>query len=140
MKKCSCCGSYAVNPGRSGRDESSDLDLCDVCYWRKRADNTGEGQEITFGEALRFLKLGKRVARAGWNGANQFVYLVPKNSCPVQTEAVKAYFADVSQVTLRAHLMLKTAQGDIATWAPSCSDVLAEDWLVVDYAQPAGVR
>lgn len=38
MDKCTRCGSYAVNPGRSGRDESSDLDLCDVCYWRKRAE------------------------------------------------------------------------------------------------------
>lgn len=42
MKKCNRCGSYAVNPGRSGRDESSDLDLCDVCYWRKRAEQAAE--------------------------------------------------------------------------------------------------
>ena len=31
------CGSHAINPGQSGRDDASDLDLCDVCYWRKRA-------------------------------------------------------------------------------------------------------
>ena len=31
------CGSHAINPGQSGRDDTSDLDLCDVCYWRKRA-------------------------------------------------------------------------------------------------------
>lgn len=30
------CGSYAVNHGSHGRD-GSDGDLCDVCYWRKRA-------------------------------------------------------------------------------------------------------
>ena len=39
MKECNRCGSYAVNPGRSGRDETSDLDLCDVCYWRQRAEH-----------------------------------------------------------------------------------------------------
>lgn len=33
------CGSYAINPGQSGRDHS-DLNLCDVCYWRKRAPAT----------------------------------------------------------------------------------------------------
>jgi hypothetical protein len=33
------CGSYAINPGQSGRDHS-DLNLCDVCYWRKRASDT----------------------------------------------------------------------------------------------------
>lgn len=31
------CGSYAINPGQHGRTEGADLDLCDVCYWRKRA-------------------------------------------------------------------------------------------------------
>ena len=30
------CGSYAINHSRHGRD-GSDGDLCDVCYWRKRA-------------------------------------------------------------------------------------------------------
>jgi hypothetical protein len=31
------CGSYAVNPEHHGRTYGVDLDLCDVCYWRKRA-------------------------------------------------------------------------------------------------------
>lgn len=30
------CGSYAINHDAHGRD-GSDGDLCDVCYWRKRA-------------------------------------------------------------------------------------------------------
>lgn len=34
--KCNC-GSYAINPHLHGRDDT-DLDLCDVCYWRKRAE------------------------------------------------------------------------------------------------------
>jgi hypothetical protein len=37
MKQCKC-GSYAINPDSHGRD-ATDLDLCDVCYWRKRANN-----------------------------------------------------------------------------------------------------
>jgi hypothetical protein len=36
-RSCSDCRSGAINPGHHGRDESADLDLCDVCYWRKRA-------------------------------------------------------------------------------------------------------
>ena len=31
------CGSHAINPGHHGRAEDTDLDLCDVCYWRKMA-------------------------------------------------------------------------------------------------------
>ena len=37
MRFCKTCGSYAINPGKHGRDDM-DLDLCDVCYWRKRAE------------------------------------------------------------------------------------------------------
>lgn len=35
MKQCEC-GSHAINHNLHGRD-GSDPDLCDVCYWRKRA-------------------------------------------------------------------------------------------------------
>ena len=33
---CIRCGSGAINHHMHGRDKS-DPDLCDVCYWRKRA-------------------------------------------------------------------------------------------------------
>ena len=36
MSTCKRCGSYAINHTCHGRD-GSDPDLCDVCYWRKRA-------------------------------------------------------------------------------------------------------
>lgn len=36
MGKCKICGSYAINHHLHGRDGSDD-DLCDVCFWRKRA-------------------------------------------------------------------------------------------------------
>lgn len=36
--KCRECGSYAINHHLHGRD-GSDPDLCDVCYWRKRAES-----------------------------------------------------------------------------------------------------
>lgn len=38
MNRCERCGSYAINPASHGRDPNVDLDLCDVCYWRKRAE------------------------------------------------------------------------------------------------------
>ena len=38
MSSCKSCGSQAINPGKHGRDLTTDLDLCDVCYWRKRAE------------------------------------------------------------------------------------------------------
>ena len=41
MGKCIKCGSYAINHGLHGRD-GIDPDLCDVCYWRKRADDAAD--------------------------------------------------------------------------------------------------
>ena len=38
MNKCKRCGSYAINPQHHGRD-NTDLDLCDVCFWRNRAEH-----------------------------------------------------------------------------------------------------
>jgi hypothetical protein len=42
--KCKICGGYAVTPHLHGREPGVNLDLCDVCYWRKHAkernDNT----------------------------------------------------------------------------------------------------
>lgn len=84
-----------------------------------------------FGEALAALKEGKRVARRGWNGQGMFAYLVPAASYPVQTGAAKEHFGEGSLVPYRAYLALKTAQGDVATWAPSASDVLADDWEIL---------
>lgn len=38
MDQCKICESHAINPHCYGRDPNEDLDLCDVCYWRKRAE------------------------------------------------------------------------------------------------------
>lgn len=34
--QCIKCGSYAINVDKNGRDKT-DKNLCDVCYWKKRA-------------------------------------------------------------------------------------------------------
>lgn len=37
MRVCKRCSSLAINHHCHGRD-GSDPDLCDVCYWRKKAE------------------------------------------------------------------------------------------------------
>lgn len=91
-----------------------------------------ENPYMTFGQALEVLKSGFKVARLGWNGAGQFVYLVPAASYPARTDVAKEHFGADAMVPYRAYLALKTTQGDVATWAPSCSDVLTQDWCVVE--------
>lgn len=81
---------------------------------------------MNFGDALAHLKMGGRVSRSGWNGKGQYVYLVPPASYLAQTHSAKMEFGET--VPYRAYLAIKTSQDDVATWAPSCSDALAEDW------------
>ena len=87
---------------------------------------------MDFGEALKALKQGKKVAREGWNGKGQFVYYIPSDRYPAKTDVAKSIADEDGKVAYRPYLALKTVQGDIATWQPSISDCLAEDWQIVD--------
>lgn len=86
---------------------------------------------LTFGLALEALKKGARVARAGWNGKGMFVYHVPANAYPVQTEAAKSYFGEGALVPYNAYLAIKNVNGTVSTWVPSINDCLAEDWTII---------
>lgn len=88
-------------------------------------------ENLTFGDALASAKQGNKIARTGWNGSNMYAFIVPENSYPAQTKHMKKEFGD-NPVPYRAYWALKTAQGDIATWAPSGSDTLAEDWVILE--------
>lgn len=90
------------------------------------------GGRISFGDAVEAMKKGLRVARKGWNGSGMFAYIVPAASYPAQTGAAKAHFGEDGVVPYREYMALKTAQGDVATWAPSGSDALAEDWMILE--------
>lgn len=85
---------------------------------------------LSFGKAVEAAKKGKKVARIGWNGAGMFAYIVPAASYPAQTGVAKEYWGE-NPVPYREYWALKTAQEDVAVWAPSGSDSLAEDWIVL---------
>lgn len=84
-----------------------------------------------FSDALMWLKGGKKVARRGWNGENQFCWLVPEGQYPARMEAIKGYFpGDI--VPYGAYFALKNAQDVVVPWVPSVGDLLACDWYVVE--------
>lgn len=99
---------------------------------------------MDFGEAIKALKSGSRVARSGWNGKGMFLYHVPANSYPAQTAVAKSYFAKPAgdneavtpMVPYGAYIAMKTAQDNVVPWLASQTDVLAEDWEVLEETQP----
>ena len=111
--------------------------------WEIVDDNYEFKPEISmrFEEALRNLRLGKRVARRNWNGKEQYVYMT-KGSTSLYTNLKKETYnhytlddkRDINHddVTIRPHLDLKNAQDEIIIgWAPSQTDLLADDWYIV---------
>lgn len=91
---------------------------------------------MTFGQAIEALKAGKRVAREGWNGKGMFLYYVPAASYPAQRNkfgTMAGVFPD-DMVPYCAYIAMKTAQNNVVPWLASQTDVLAEDWRVVEAA------
>lgn len=88
--------------------------------------------KLTFGHAIESLKQGLRVAREGWNGKNMFLYYVPANKYPYTTVIGKTIADSEGNVEYGAYIAMKTAQGNVVPWLASQTDVLAEDWIILD--------
>lgn len=84
-------------------------------------------ESLTFGQALELLKAGKQLTRAGWNGAGQFVYLLPASELQ---KAVGYGFGEyIGEPEFVQTLVLKNAQSKLYVgWTPSVGDLFAKDW------------
>lgn len=87
---------------------------------------------MNFGQAIEALKEGKKVCRSGWNGKGMFLYYVPAASYPAMTEIAKGEWGDGALVPYTAYLALKTVSGDVVPWSASQTDILSEDWEIVE--------
>jgi hypothetical protein len=81
-------------------------------------------QTLTFGEALRKLKNGYKVARKGWNGKGMWLVLVK-----AEDYALSESFGTRE---LLPFIAMKTADNKLVPWLASQTDILAEDWMVVE--------
>jgi hypothetical protein len=99
----------------------------------------GGDQRLTFGDALHFLKLGRRVARAGWNGKGMWLAYTPGShigrECVKPGHALSQVAVDLPERDLfriEAHIDMRTSDGSLMVgWTPNTLDVLAEDWMVI---------
>jgi hypothetical protein len=84
-----------------------------------------------FGEALDALKIGKRVAREGWNGKGMFLFLVNGSRFKVNRAPLLGIYPEGTEIEYHAHIDMKTAQGYVVPWLASQADLLASDWVVL---------
>lgn len=87
---------------------------------------------MNFGSALQALKNGQKVAREGWNGKGMFLFLVPGSVFKVNRAPLLGIYPEGREINYRPHIDMKTVDGEIVPWVASQTDVLAEDWCVVE--------
>ena len=94
-----------------------------------KPEGTSDLKGIDFSLALKLLKNGKHVARAGWNGKgmwlvlhyglNRYVHFAP-GGVPMQ-----------KGLEVSPWVGMKTADDKFVPWLCSQTDMLAEDWELV---------
>lgn len=84
---------------------------------------------LSFGLAIEAAKKGKKIARSGWNGKNQYVELATN---------ISYVSADGSVVNTEHDAIGNKALAFVGTsgvqmgWLASQADMLADDWKIVD--------
>lgn len=87
---------------------------------------------MNFGEAIKHLKTGKKLARSGWNGKGMFLIYVAGTKDVKLTEDSAYYRAGLKEVDINPHIDMYTANGTMQPgWLASQSDLLAEDWEII---------
>lgn len=87
---------------------------------------------MNFGQALEALKLGSKVQRAGWNGKGMFLFLVSGSRFIVNRPPLLGIYPEGTEINYHAHVDMKTADGQVVPWLCSQTDMLAEDWSVLE--------
>lgn len=98
-------------------------------------------KNLDFGAAISALKAGRRVTRAGWNGRGMYLWLMPAATVKAEwcrePHLKQIAEANGGEVECLGSIRMFTvnAQGRRAVltgWLASQTDILAEDWEILD--------
>ena len=84
---------------------------------------------MNFGLAIEAAKKGKKIARRGWNGKNQYVELAERIS--YENAAHEVINAEHEAIGNKALAFVGTSGVQLG-WLASQADMLAEDWEIVE--------
>lgn len=88
-------------------------------------------EQFGIGQAVKEMRDGKKVQRAGWNGKGMFIFLVPGSTFQVNRPPLLGIYPEGTEINYHAHVDMRTADGMIVPWLCSQTDLLANDWQVV---------
>ena len=84
---------------------------------------------FSFGEAIKYLKRGMKVARKGWNGKKQYIQLA--TVILYKTADNEIVNCEYDTIGNKAITFIGTS-GVQMGWLASQADMLAEDWIFVE--------
>ena len=84
---------------------------------------------MSFGLAVEAMKKGKRVARAGWNGKGMWIRYIGPQDWQFDLDSISETEMDCEQY---GFLAMKTADNKFVPWLASQTDMLADDWQIVE--------
>ena len=88
--------------------------------------------DLSFSEALVFIRSGNKLARQGWNGKGIFVYFVPGSTFSVNRPPLLGIFEEGHRIDYKPHIDMKAADGSCSVWTASQTDILTNDWYIVE--------
>ena len=88
-------------------------------------------KNLNFGQAIEALKQGQRVARQGWNGKGMYLVLSePKEN---SVSGVSSYInGTIDPIPTLPFIVMKTATNELVPWLASQTDILSEDWVILN--------
>ena len=89
-------------------------------------------KQMDFGDAIKAVKQGNKIARMGWNGKGMFLFLVSGSTFKVNRAPLLGIYPEGTEINYCPHIDMKTADDKIVPWLASQSDVLAEDWIILN--------
>ncbi len=87
---------------------------------------------LNLGLAVEAMKKGKKVARAGWNGKDMFIFRVNGSKFTVNRAPLLGLFGEGTEISYGAHYDIKTVSGEIKPWVCSQEDMDADDWFIIE--------
>lgn len=92
---------------------------------------------MTFGMAVEAMKRGAKVARRGWNGKGMYIWVMPGSTVSGCNQITDPHLAEIDkaegEIRFLGSIRMRTATGDVLTgWLASQTDMLAEDWEIVE--------
>lgn len=101
---------------------------------------------MSFDDALFQLKRGVRVRRFGWNGKGMYlirvsgmnVRMLVSTDYDLSDKPVSEIISSATHLEVKypPHIAMKTVDGTFVPWLASVTDMMTDDWYIVDNREP----